>query len=320
MSIRLSLAADAIPSGPVIVFGAGRDVDLSALGPARTHIVQDSKPDVVFWESCGFRVSPELGDLSAEAAIVCIPRSKAQARDYIAQACRAAPLVFVDGLKTSGIESLLKEIKRRRPLLGVMSKAHGKLAWFEGGSAFADWRAQSALLEGRWQVLPGVFSADGVDPGSRLLGDNLPDLTGSGADLGAGWGYLSARLLETSPGIDALHLVEAQKRSLDCAEANVADPRAHMHWADVTKWQPPQKLDFVVMNPPFHIGRSAEPALGMAFIQAAARMLNPRGSLYLVANRHLPYEAELAARFKQVEEFGGDNRFKLLRGSGLSRA
>jgi 16S rRNA (guanine1207-N2)-methyltransferase len=31
----------------------------------------------------------------------------------------------------------------------------------------------------------------------------------------------------------------------------------------------------------------------------------------MVANRHLPYERELKMRFAQVEEIGGDARFKL---------
>ena len=32
----------------------------------------------------------------------------------------------------------------------------------------------------------------------------------------------------------------------------------------------------------------------------------------MVANRHLPYEATLAAHFGKVDEVGGDARFKIL--------
>jgi 16S rRNA (guanine1207-N2)-methyltransferase len=67
------------------------------------------------------------------------------------------------------------------------------------------------------------------------------------------------------------------------------------------------------MNPPFHAGRAADPGLGRAMIEAAARALSPQGQLWLVANRHLPYEAALAELFRQVEEIGGDGGFKLLR-------
>ena len=41
------------------------------------------------------------------------------------------------------------------------------------------------------------------------------------------------------------------------------------------------------------------------------RMLSGQGDLWMVANRHLPYEAELKKRFAQVAELGGDARFKL---------
>jgi 16S rRNA (guanine1207-N2)-methyltransferase len=76
------------------------------------------------------------------------------------------------------------------------------------------------------------------------------------------------------------------------------------------------RADLVVMNPPFHQGRAAQPALGVAFIQAAAAMLAPSGSLWMVANRHLPYEGALAAAFREVEEVGGTPAFKLFRATG----
>ena len=70
-------------------------------------------------------------------------------------------------------------------------------------------------------------------------------------------------------------------------------------------------MDTVLMNPPFHTGRAAEPQIGQAFVAAAARILSLQGNLRMVANRHLPYEAELKKRFAHVEEIGGDARFKL---------
>jgi 16S rRNA (guanine1207-N2)-methyltransferase len=64
----------------------------------------------------------------------------------------------------------------------------------------------------------------------------------------------------------------------------------------------------VVSNPPFHAARRPDPALGRAFIAAAARLLTPRGRFVMVANRHLPYEAALADAFAApvvLEERGG---------------
>ncbi len=69
------------------------------------------------------------------------------------------------------------------------------------------------------------------------------------------------------------------------------------------------------MNPPFHTGRAVDPSLGRAFVQAAAAMLKPSGQLWMVANRHLPYETTLAQAFVQSEEVAGDTKFKILRGA-----
>jgi 16S rRNA (guanine1207-N2)-methyltransferase len=153
---------------------------------------------------------------------------------------------------------------------------------------------------------PGVFSWNRVDAGSRLLAENLPDdLAGRGADLGAGYGYLSRMLLARSPAVAELHLFEAEHKALEAARRNLAavasGTELHFHWHDVTAGLPVERLDFVIMNPPFHTGRDAEPGLGQAFIRTALASLKPGGRLYFVANRHLPYE-KLVRTFAEHEK------------------
>ena len=132
------------------------------------------------------------------------------------------------------------------------------------------------------------------------------------ADLGAGWGYLSRQLLMRDK-IRELHLIEADFAALECARKNVIDERAHFHWADATRFTPDQPFDGIITNPPFHTTRKADPDIGRSFITAAAGMLTPSGQMYLVANRHLPYERTLSEAFHHVEEIAGDNAFKILR-------
>lgn len=327
IAARLHLAADAgvLASGAdasAVLVGVPAGLDLSGFGGAALSIVQDRMPDAARWREAGLPVSSAVPDAPCDVAVVSIPRAKDAARARIAEAMAIARShVVIDGQKTDGIEALLKDIRRRTPVLGTLSKAHGKLLWCAPSDAFAEWRARPGLVAGRWHTLPGVFSAGQVDPGSALLAAALPvQMSGRVADLGAGWGFLSAELLARCPGVVQVHLVEAQGAALECARRNVTDPRAVFHWADVTSWDAQGGLDAVVMNPPFHSGRAAEPDLGRAFIARAAQLLKPGGRLFMVANRHLPYEASLREQFVDVAEFGGTSKFKLLGAKLPSRA
>jgi len=152
---------------------------------------------------------------------------------------------------------------------------------------------------GLWSQ-PGVFSWDRIDPGSARLLALTPKLAGRGADLGCGVGVLATQLL-ASPHVTELTCVDLDRRAVACAEHNLDDPRARVVWADVRRRDETLTgLDFVVMNPPFHDGGSEDRALGVAFIQAAAQMLHRDGVCWLVANRHLPYEAPLGSAFASV--------------------
>ncbi len=77
---------------------------------------------------------------------------------------------------------------------------------------------------------PGVFSWNRIDPGSALLLRHLPPLSGRGADLGAGLGVLSRAVLQSAK-VEALTLVELDRRAVEAAQVNVADPRAQFLWA-----------------------------------------------------------------------------------------
>ncbi|NWE54526.1 methyltransferase, partial [Brevundimonas sp. P7753] len=66
-----------------------------------------------------------------------------------------------------------------------------------------------------------------------------------------------------------------------------------------------------VSNPPFHDGGTEDRRLGQNFIRQAAALLKTGGVLWLVANRHLPYEAELNAAFKRVKPLLDKGGYKI---------
>jgi 16S rRNA (guanine1207-N2)-methyltransferase len=308
------------PDGQVLAVGAPAGAGFGDVAPERLLVVQPDVVQAAALRDIGLASQPDFGaaDTGLAAALVWAPRARLRARLWIAEAaCRLAPggLLVVTGAKTDGIDALWRETRDRLAETGTATKAHGRVFWGRPKASFDDWRAAGRTLPSvdGMQVAAGAFSADAVDPGSAALAAALPAvLPPQVADLGAGWGWLSAQILARQ-GVARLHLVEADAAALDAARANIADPRAAFHWADALDWRPDAPLDAVVTNPPFHTGRIPDPALGRAFIAAAAQILSPKGTLWLVANRHLPYEAELDARFQDITELPGSTSFKILR-------
>jgi 16S rRNA (guanine1207-N2)-methyltransferase len=308
LSTALASGQLSLPAGVVSVRRPAPGYDLSALPEA--EIATSFRPDFDLWSAAGHSVTAKPG--LAATAVVVLPRAKALARAMIAEAAAQASLVVVDGQKTDGIDAIFAECRKRLGEMPGLSKAHGRLFWFAGTDVFADWAAPPPARgpEGFFTTA-GVFSDGTVDAGSAQLAAALPaKLPKRMADLGAGWGYLAAAVL-TRDGVLSIDLIEAEALSLDCARLNVTDPRAAFHWADASTFRPAQAYDGIVMNPPFHLGRAADPGLGRAFIAAAARMLTPGGQLWMVANRHLPYESALRESFRNLAEIGGTGGFKL---------
>ncbi len=165
---------------------------------------------------------------------------------------------------------------------------------------------------GLWSQ-PGVFSWDRIDPGSALLLDHVPALAGRGADFGCGIGVLG-RAVIASPKVVALTGIDVDRRAIDAARRNLDDPRIELRWLDL-RASPSglDRLDFIVMNPPFHGGGGAEDQdLGRIFLRRAAESLRPGGVLWFVANRHLPYEAVLEPMFRQVRPAAERSGFKII--------
>ncbi|HJE25156.1 MAG TPA: class I SAM-dependent methyltransferase [Methylorubrum populi] len=158
---------------------------------------------------------------------------------------------------------------------------------------------------------PGIFSWDRLDPGTALLLRHLPALSGRGADFGCGLGILARAVLKSSK-VASLALIDIDRRAVAMARRNVDESRASHHWADLRGAEPALSgLDFVVTNPPFHDGGAEDQALGRAFIARAASALRPGGTLHLVANAHLPYEAPLRDAFRSVTPVVTEGGYKL---------
>jgi 16S rRNA (guanine1207-N2)-methyltransferase len=263
--------------------------------------------------------------------LVLPPRQREEARTLLAKACAAVAaggVVVAAVSNDEGAKSREADLRHLAGSLSVASKHHCRVFWTAPGAAIdaaleSQWVrgdetrriATSDVPAGGFRTRPGVFAWDRVDAASAMLAAALPnDLRGRVADFGAGWGYLSLQVLARCPQVASLDLYEADARALALAEANLADRRvpAHFHWQDVAAGVA-ERFDAIVCNPPFHaLGRGDRPEIGRAFIAAASQALNPGGRLWLVANRHLPYEEALGEGFPQVRTVAQSGGFKVI--------
>lgn len=324
-SSRLFLMFDtgqiAVPAaGNICLFRASPSCVRGIFPGERTFSSQSFKPAHDQLAEMGIQDFDQVAP-PVSMAVMQLTRSRDENRALFAKAYSAlAPggTLVVDGAKTDGIESLLKAVRKLLPVDETVSKAHGKVFWLtktDSPAVLSDWA--KALeprknQDGYWSAA-GMFSAEHIDKASALLAPLLAGkLSGQGADLGAGWGYLSDQALKTNEKIASLDLIEAEATALDCAKRNVTDPRAGFMWQDVTAMPTKNHYDFVVLNPPFHLSRKPDPALGQRFIEAAARILTPKGKLYLVANKQLAYESSLDACFHHSEQIEITPQFKCI--------
>jgi 16S rRNA (guanine1207-N2)-methyltransferase len=261
-----------------------------------------------------------LGEASLGALTMLAPPGTLERRYAMALALRAlkpgTPLTVLAPNDKGGTR-IAKELKAFGCRTADSAKRHHKISTGTRPAALTG--VEAALADGGPRFLeelglwsqPGIFSWDRIDPGSEMLAQHLPALSGRGADFGCGLGYLAHAVLASS-GVQALSLIDIDRRAIEAAKRNAADPRVTLRWADLREADESLKgLNFVVMNAPFHDGGAEDRSLGQTFIARAADALKVGGAAWIVANRHLPYEAMLNSKFKRVTTVASQDGYKI---------
>jgi 16S rRNA (guanine1207-N2)-methyltransferase len=262
--------------------------------------------------------------------LVLPPRQREESRALLARAIvetAQGGIVMAAVSNNEGAKTVEGDLKALAGNISSQSKNKCRVFWATVDSA----RNDQALID-EWLQLdapreidsgftsrPGLFAWDHIDGGSKLLADHLPKtFKGKVADLGAGFGYLSDEVLMQNPGITHLDAIEAEGRAVEMARLNLEKygDRVTCHWLDATKVLP-DTYDAIISNPPFHVtDRSDRHDVGKAFITSAAKALTSSGQLWIVANRHLPYEETLEASFKHVNLVAQNNFYKVFKAVG----
>jgi len=321
-------------NGPALMLRARTGEALRRLARDKILCDQSFKPARDALARDGFALRDHETAETYGLTLVLPPRQREEGRALLARAVRStreggivmAAVSNLEGAKT--VESDLKSLTGH---VSAMSKNKCRVFWarIDAGrlnserlDEWANLDAPRRVVDDRFLSRPGLFAWDHIDAGSRLLAETLPPaLKGRVADLGAGFGYLAHEVLTRYPLITHLDAVEAEARALDMARQNLAPfgDRVGYLWLDATGALA-GPYDVIVSNPPFHIDRQDRHELGQAFIRSAAKALTPSGTLWMVANRHLPYEETLKALFRNVETAAQTPLYKVFRAVGLKKA
>lgn len=308
----------AVPGNYLSLFSGNSNVTcLQTYKPLADELIQSGHP-----------VSGEIKG-TCQTAIVFATKHKEEVLYHIALAVEALTdggILIVTAANTLGASSL--EHRVTAALGGIVSYSKHKCRVFTAikckdqinNQLLKEWIRAGELREVAatgLQSCPGLFSWKALDIGSELLARHLPsDLSGRGADLGSGYGYLSLSALQQNTKIKEMHLVEAERKGIEAARLNLCGSAdsvdLHFHWLDVAAGTGLNGLNFVIMNPPFHVERSATPALGRAFIDEAFKIMQPGGRLFMVANRHLRYESEFQRMPGIVDSVIQEHGFKVI--------
>jgi 23S rRNA (guanine1835-N2)-methyltransferase len=188
------------------------------------------------------------------------------------------------------------------------------------------WPRSYALPEGLGAVSgrtvinhAGIFCAERLDIGTRFLLRHLPSRHGSEhvVDLGCGNGVIGTAVALDNPAA-AVTFIDESYSAVASAEAtfrkNVdAGAPAEFVLGDSLTGVPPETVDLVLSNPPFHTHQSTTDATAWRMFTGSHAVLRTGGELWVVGNRHLGYHTKLRRLFGNCETVTSDPKFVILR-------
>ncbi|WP_296053443.1 methyltransferase [uncultured Alteromonas sp.] len=269
--------------------------------------------------------APTCGDIDGITdVLIFMPKAKAHLAMLMAMAANLAGngnRVHVIGENRGGIKSAGKAIQAFGDIDKVDSARHCSWLTCHLNQAPAQFNLSDYLSRDtyrrngiEWTVcsLPGVFSHRELDAGTAMLLDKLPlSLSGKLLDFACGAGVIASYLL--SGGSKAsVELLDVSALALwSSAHTLHENHQQGVLIATDTLQGVSTKYHTVVTNPPFHTGVKTDYRISREFIQATRQHLHPKGKLYLVANRFLPYAELLSEQFSSPSVLTQDNRFSV---------
>lgn len=249
------------------------------------------------------------------------PKNKPEAHFQLMNILSLMPIgsdIFVVGENRGGVRSAEQMLAEFCPLTKIDSARrcglyHGRLEaqpQFDEHAWWDEYQHEGMTVK----TLPGVFSRDGLDTGSKLLLSTLtPHTKGKVLDVGCGAGVLAVTLASHSPKV-RLTLCDVSAPAVEASRATLAangiegEVIASNVYSEIGG-----RFDMIISNPPFHDGLQTSLDAAHQLIRGAVRHLSTGGELRIVANAFLAYPNILDEAFGNHELIAQTGRFKVYR-------
>lgn len=291
------------------------------------HVYPDTaKPDT-------FLLAPPVDRF--DAAIIILPKGRKVARRWLLQAHQwlaSSGILYLAGANDEGIQSVAKdasELFGETNVLGykkgsriyrcIKSKSvdHAPEWTREPGIAVDTWNEFNVQIRGREYVirtLPGVFSFDHLDEGTRMMLECMQIPAGGRIlDLGSGCGVIGIVAADLGAGhVDLAddHLLSVRSTLENLRVNNISN--SCVYASDLYKNLPTVMYDTILSNPPFHAGKNVNYEMTNQLIEQSYQRLVHGGSLIIVANRFIRYERLMNQIFNNVSILQESGKFHLL--------
>jgi 16S rRNA (guanine1207-N2)-methyltransferase len=217
---------------------------------------------------------------------------------------------FLAGRKQNGVISYAKRLKAVFGNTEVIRKAGGlrvycaqkvgKPSGVPSMNQIAEFEYRTSRGESlTFETRPGVFSRDGLDPGSEFLLDNLVVQTQDRIlDIGCGCGVLGivgGRLADRGHSV----MVDSDLLAVECSQRNIIrnglkNVRAVL--SDGVDAISDGPFDLILSNPPTHEGGQ----VARRFVHGASLLLAPGGRFIVVVKRSRQYLSHMTEEFSHV--------------------